>query len=303
MADLGGPKGAGAALPRPQGLPWSKLGGGAGPLPLTRGVAARNVTFGGHTLLLLAPTNDEHVGPPILETGQPFQPDILGFMMDAIAPGSVVVDAGCNIASYAVFFAARAGPDGSVHCFEPQRKMAHLASANAAVNGLSGRLAVHNAALSFAQGLAHMSATVPDGRAKGLDIKQQDSMGRVVNFGGMNLGRDGEAVPAWALDGLRLENVSFIKVDVQGAEKLVLYGAQDTIRRCMPVVAYEDQPAFTITQDMIEALSVPREVLGWDPAAYFQSLGYTKTQPAWGEVLMIPPGWRRPPGAAGPAAA
>ena len=31
-----------------------------------------------------------------------------------------------NFGSYAVFFAARVGPAGAVHCFEPQRKMAQV---------------------------------------------------------------------------------------------------------------------------------------------------------------------------------
>ena len=44
---------------------------------------------------------------------------------------------------------------------------------------------------------------------------------------------------AKTLDSLELSNVSFIKIDVQGADGEVLMGAMDTIKRCRPVVVFE----------------------------------------------------------------
>ncbi len=61
-----------------------------------------------------------------------------------------------------------------------------------------------------------------------------------VNYGGMSLGHDGELTQARAIDSLGLGNISFIKIDVQGSEKMVIYGARETIKRCLPVVNYED---------------------------------------------------------------
>ena len=107
-----------------------------GPLPINGELAARNVTFGGlRTLTVLALHQDEYVGGSVLSTGQPFEPATLQLMLDKIRPGSTVVDAGCNFGSYSVFFAARAGgaPGGRVHCFEPQRKMAQVRGARAAM--------------------------------------------------------------------------------------------------------------------------------------------------------------------------
>lgn len=45
----------------------------------------------------------------------------------------------------------------------------------------------------------------------------------------MSLGAGGEQVQAMPLDWYNLTGVSLIKVDVQGAEKLVLYGAQASL--------------------------------------------------------------------------
>jgi FkbM family methyltransferase len=45
-----------------------------------------------------------------------------------------------------------------------------------------------------------------------------------------------------SLDSLQLQNVAFIKIDVEGHEQDVLEGAQETIRRCRPVVLVEVKP-------------------------------------------------------------
>jgi predicted methyltransferase len=65
-------------------------------------------------------------GAHILSTGQAFEPATLALMLAYAQPGTTVVDAGCNFGSYSVFFAAKVGPTGRVHCFEPQKKMAQV---------------------------------------------------------------------------------------------------------------------------------------------------------------------------------
>lgn len=78
---------------------------------------------------------------------------------------------------------------------------------------------------------------VPDGAAAAFDsLAAAEKSGASVNYGGMKLGRGGEAASAITLDSLRLDNVSFIKVDVQGAEKLMLYGARVRVYTMYTVV-------------------------------------------------------------------
>ena len=58
------------------------------------------------------------------------------------------------------------------------------------------------------------------------------------------------------MDSYEFENISFIKIDVQGADGEVLMGALQTIQRCMPIVVFEweDQLAvnFSVTLDVIK---------------------------------------------------
>lgn len=44
------------------------------------------------------------------------------------------------------------------------------------------------------------------------------------------------------LDSLGLSSVGLIKLDIQGAEAVALRGAEDTIRRCKPVILIEEKP-------------------------------------------------------------
>jgi len=48
-----------------------------------------------------------------------------------------------------------------------------------------------------------------------------------------------EPVEVRSLDSLQIEHADFIKIDVEGAELLVLRGAEKLIRRCMPGLLVE----------------------------------------------------------------
>lgn len=67
---------------------------------------------------------------------------------------------------------------------------------------------------------------LPDGSAGGQSVVDVEKKKGRINYGGMRLGKGGEVIETIALDSLKLKSVSMIKIDVQGAEQLVLYGAQ-----------------------------------------------------------------------------
>jgi len=55
-------------------------------------------------------------------------------------------------------------------------------------------------------------------------------------------GFDYYAVRMIPLDSLKLDGVGLVKIDIQGAEALALRGAEETLRRCNPVVLIEEKP-------------------------------------------------------------
>ena len=46
-------------------------------------------------------------------------------------------------------------------------------------------------------------------------------------------------VPTYRLDSLSIDNVGFMKIDVEGHEESVIIGAEQTIRRCRPILLIE----------------------------------------------------------------
>ena len=59
------------------------------------------------------------------------------------------------------------------------------------------------------------------------------------NEGGTPIGRGGDIAEMITLDSLNLDNVSFIKIDVENFEYEVLFGAEQTIRRNRPYMIIE----------------------------------------------------------------
>jgi len=80
---------------------------------------------------------------------------------------------------------------------------------------------------------------------------------RVGNFGGYGISENGYLpVPVKSIDSFNFENVSLIKIDVEGFEDKVLLGAHETIKRCKPILYIEnDRPHIqAILPGMLEEL-------------------------------------------------
>jgi FkbM family methyltransferase len=87
------------------------------------------------------------------------------------------------------------------------------------------------------------------------------------NYGGLELDKDWSqtphyVVPCTTIDSLALERCSFIKIDVEGMERLVLIGGEETIKKFKPTLYVEDD----------------REDKSKDLRTYIKSLGYNITE-------------------------
>jgi FkbM family methyltransferase len=141
-------------------------------------------------------------------------------MLSLFEQGDVVVDIGANLGRTVVPLARKAG---HLYAFEPQPRMFELLKENIAQNDLTNVTAKH-----MALGAAFGSAGVP-----GTDY---DKPG---DFGGCTLTL-GDDVKVATLDSFNLDKCHFIKVDVEGMEADVLRGAEETIKRCKPILYVEN---------------------------------------------------------------
>jgi FkbM family methyltransferase len=156
-------------------------------------------------------------------------------LLRLVRPGDVVVDAGANVGYMTVLSAVAAGPSGTVHAFEPHPGLFSVLDQNVAASGRRfpmARVVLHDAALGDHVGGADLA--LPDALAT------NDGLAYIV--------RDANRPPAKTvavrletLDATVPEDISVMKLDVEGFELQVLNGAMRalTSRRIRHIV-FED---------------------------------------------------------------
>ena len=106
------------------------------------------------------------------------------------------------------------------------------------------------------------------------------------NYGSTGLSNSGDQVIINKLDNFRLNDIDFMKIDVEGAEKMVIFGAQETIKRCRPVIFFEH----TGIKHMEEKLHIyESEIKEWSVFEWLHCvMDYTKIKKFKSNYLAIP---------------
>lgn len=81
------------------------------------------------------------------------------------------------------------------------------------------------------------------------------------------------------LDDFGFTDLDFLKVDTEGADALVLRGAEETIRRCRPVCIVESVPRFE------ERYGLPEGA----PMRFLESLGAVRVAEMWRDYIYVFP--------------
>lgn len=176
---------------------------------------------------------DHAIGLNILR--RRFELNELDFARRTVKPGQHVIDAGAHIGFFAMHMAADVGPSGTVHCFEPLDANADCLQQSVRENGFEGRVVLERAALGARTEHAEL-VYVP---------RSLNSGGAFIRRPGAPLphGHASRAVRTVALDTCALQRpVSFIKIDVEGAEPLALAGAARLVAEDRPVILSELHP-------------------------------------------------------------
>jgi FkbM family methyltransferase len=140
-----------------------------------------------------------------------------------VEPGSTVIDAGANIGFFTVPFGRWVGPRGRVLAIEPGPANLH-----------SLRLRIARAGLGDVVECVAAVAVDFEGKAR-IEFNHENPTDH-------RLGDLGEPVTALTIDSLVAgdqRRVALIKVDVQGAEAMVLAGAEQTIATHRPALFLE----------------------------------------------------------------
>ena len=136
-----------------------------------------------------------------------------------LRPGGVVLDVGANVGYYTLLASVLVGDGGVVHAFEPEPRNAEFLRHHLRVNGVRN-VTVQQAAVSDRAGTARFEFGSGSGTG--------------------HLGESGTLeVRTLRLDDYCAEHglvPTAIKIDVEGAEMSVLFGARDTLARHRPTI-------------------------------------------------------------------
>lgn len=155
-----------------------------------------------------------------------YERHLIDFFKAHVHEGMHVVDAGANIGLYSLLAAKLVGPGGRVWSFEPNSENARLLLASALLNGFKN-VALHPVALGSERGYTFFTAAV-------------GTNGGVLEQAKRSLTHPScKIVPTARLDDFGIARVDLLKMDVEGAEGLLVQGAGELLARCRPIVTTE----------------------------------------------------------------
>jgi FkbM family methyltransferase len=196
-------------------------------------VVIKELETGGETVRLFVDLSDHVIGLGILR-GQ-YEADEIAFVRSVLKPGDTAIDVGAHIGFFTIQMAAWVGPTGAVHAFEPYHPNAVLLERSILENRFADRITFTRAAVAASSGAATL--TFP--------LETLNSGGAYVLRGGAAPlpGNLTTSVPAVALDDVDVRRpVRLIKLDVEGAEPLVVRGARRLLAADRPIILSELHP-------------------------------------------------------------
>ena len=148
-----------------------------------------------------------------------------------VRPADRCIDVGANVGVHTVRLAKLVRQRGEVIAIEPDPDLARRADGNVQLNRLSNVRVIQAAAADrSASALLYRPGTTDANRARASLLHHTHLTGSA------------QEVPTVTIDGLCLDPVALIKIDVEGAEAAVVAGAAATITRDRPAVIFEYGP-------------------------------------------------------------
>lgn len=151
---------------------------------------------------------------------------------------SCAVDGGAHVGLWSRLMAARFD---RVIAVEPSADTREALLANMAAFGCAN-VEVMGVALGAAAGTVSMTL---------------DEKGAAMQNTGARFVQPGGGIPLITIDSLTLPSLGFLKLDVEGSEVAALQGARQTIKRCQPIVLFENKflwKRFGYTREAPQAL-------------------------------------------------
>jgi FkbM family methyltransferase len=138
---------------------------------------------------------------------------------------TTVIDAGAHIGTHTMTLARRVGSEGRVYAFEPQKKIF--------------RELVQNVRLNRADNVVPLRFALGDQNDVVIAMRPAQEHNEGGTGVSKSFGGSGDRAELRTIDSFWFQNVSLIKIDVEGFEDHVLDGARETILMWRPVIIIE----------------------------------------------------------------
>jgi len=172
-----------------------------------------------------------------------YQPALANILRQHVRPGAYCLDIGANLGYFALDFARRVGATGRVAAFEANPTLAEALEGQTRLNGFD-HLQIHNRAVFEASGqLLTFYISKHLGKSS-LNAAMAGTTEREIKI-------ETIAIDDF-IDAQGWPRLDLIKCDIEGADAHALLGAQATIRRFRPFIAFEFSD--TTAGDLIERL-------------------------------------------------
>ncbi|MEJ0018857.1 MAG: FkbM family methyltransferase [Acetobacteraceae bacterium] len=153
--------------------------------------------------------------------------------------GVVVLDCGANIGVHTVEWAKGMTGWGTVIAIEAQERIYYALAGNIAINNCFNAHAIH-AAVGAENGALRIPtpnylAPASFGSLELRPSSANEFIGQAIDYSEQKL----TAVRMLTVDSLNLARLDLIKIDVERMELEVLAGAEQTLRRCRPIIIVE----------------------------------------------------------------
>jgi FkbM family methyltransferase len=158
-----------------------------------------------------------------------YEPEIAAVIDFFVGNDGTLVDVGANFGYFPLYLASREAFRGTVHAFEPSSRGLKDLEKLVAGFDLGDRIQIHRCALGDSSGDTEMFLSHSDG----LTTMVAAMAGRQEKVVGK------QTVELRTLDDFSLPRIDLIKIDVEGAEAMVIAGGLNSIKVHLPVVVFE----------------------------------------------------------------
>lgn len=180
-------------------------------------------------LWLRCPIGESRVAPLEIMNFGAYEPRETEIMMSLLTGAQVVIDIGANIGWFSLLFASRC-PNAKIHAFEPLPLFFNYLQQNVKLNGFEKTVSVHQIGLSDEN--KDVSYFVEPGNGTNASMINVADSDNVQVIGGKVITLD-----QWVSQ-TQVEP-DFVKCDVEGAELLVMRGADSVLTSSRPIVFLE----------------------------------------------------------------